>query len=96
MVVGDLHDTDEIAECLHGCGAVISAPGHNRIKVQGDRPAMHGLSNIVVVMNQSDIRRLMQISTAAHRDPEDAFAFNVRAFALLFWVIARQGFEDSR
>jgi hypothetical protein len=31
-----------------------------------------------------------------YRDPRDGFAFNVRAFALLFKVIARKGVEDIR
>ncbi|WP_066262642.1 SDR family oxidoreductase [Hydrogenophaga flava] len=96
IVVGDLQDKDAIAKCLHGSDAVISALGPNSLKVQGDRPVMHGLSNIIAVMKKSKVRRLIQISTAAYRDPKDGFAFNVRAFALLFSLIARKGFEDIR
>lgn len=96
VVVGDLQDKGAIARCVHGGDAVISALGPNGLKVQGDRPVMHGLSNIIAAMKQSNIRRLIQISTAAYRDPKDGFAFNVRAFALLFKVIARKGFEDIR
>lgn len=96
IVEGDLQDRVAIAKCLHGSGAVISALGPNSLKVQGDRLVMHGLSNIIAAMKQSRIRRLIQISTAAHRDPKDGFALNVRAFALLFKVIARKGFEDIK
>jgi len=96
VVVGDLQDKGAIAKCVHASDAVISALGPNSLKVQGDRPVMHGLSNIIAAMKQSDVRRLIQISTAAYRDPKDGFAFNVRAFALLFMVIARKGFEDVR
>jgi putative NADH-flavin reductase len=96
IVVGNLQDKGAIAKCLRGSDAVISALGPNGLKVQGDRPVMHGLSNIIAAMKQSNIRRLIQISTAAYRDPKDGFAFNVRAFALLFKVIARKGFEDIR
>lgn len=96
IVVGALQDKDAITKCLHGSDAVISALGPNGLKVQGDRPVMHGLSNIIAAMKQSNIRRLIQISTAAYRDPKDGFAFNVRAFALLFQLIARKGFEDIR
>lgn len=96
VVVGNLEDKDAITACLRGSDAVISALGPNGFKVQGDRPVMHGLTHIIAAMKQANIRRLIQISTAAYRDPKDGFAFNVRAFALLFQIIARKGFEDIR
>jgi putative NADH-flavin reductase len=96
IVVGSLQDKGAIAKCLHGSDAVISALGPNSLKVQGDRPVMHGLSNIVAAMKQSKVRRLVQISTAAYRDPKDGFAFNAHAFALLFKLIARKSVEDIR
>lgn len=96
MVVGDLQDQHAIAKCVQGADAVISALGPNGLKVQGDRPIMHGLANIIAAMKQAGVRRLIQISTAAYRDPKDGFAFNTHAFALLFKVIARKGYEDIR
>ncbi len=42
------------------------------------------------------MRRLIQISTAAYRDPKDGFAFKTHAFVLLFKVIARKGYEDIK
>ena len=65
IVEGDLQDKVAIAKCLHGSGAVISALGPNSLQVRGDRPVMHGLSNIIAAMTHSRIRRLIQISTAA-------------------------------
>jgi putative NADH-flavin reductase len=94
--VGNLQDKSAIAKCLHGSDAVISALGPNSLKVQGDRPVMHGMSNIIAAMKQSNVRRLIQISTAAYRDPKDGFAFNAHAFALLFKLIARKSVEDIR
>jgi putative NADH-flavin reductase len=94
VVVGDLQDKSAIAKCLQGSDAVISALGPNGLKVQGDRPVMHGMSNIIAAMKRSNIRRLIQISTAAYRDPKDGFAFNAHAFALLFKLIARKSVED--
>lgn len=96
IVVGTLQDKGAIAKCLHGSDAVISALGPNSLKVQGDRPVMHGMANIIEAMKQSNVRRLIQISTSAYRDPKDGFAFNVRAFALLFKLIARKGVKDIR
>lgn len=96
IVVGTLQDKDAIASCLQGCDAVISALGPNGLHVQGDRPVTQGLTHIITAMKQSNIHRLIQLSTAAYRDPNDGFAFKVRAFALLFEIIARKGVEDIR
>lgn len=57
---------------------------------------MHSLSNIIAAMKRAGVRRLVQISTAAYRDPKDGFAFKPHAFALLFKVIARKGYEDIK
>lgn len=96
IVVGDLQDQSAIAKCIQGADAVISALGPNGLKVQGDKPVMHGLSNIIAAMKRAGVRRLVQISTAAYRDPKDGFAFKPHAFALLFKVIARTGYEDIK
>ncbi|WP_071335825.1 SDR family oxidoreductase [Burkholderia contaminans] len=96
IVVGDLQDQSAIAKCIQGADAVISALGPNGLKVQGDKPVMHGLRNIVAAMKRAGVRRLVQISTAAYRDPKDGFAFKPHAFALLFKVIARNGYEDIK
>ena len=96
IVVGDLHDQNAIAKCIQGADAVISALGPNSLKAQGDKPIMHGLTHIIAAMKHAGVRRLVQISTAAYRDPQDGFAFKTHAFALLFKVIARKGYEDIR
>lgn len=44
----------------------------------------------------AEVRRLIQISTAAYRDPRDGFDLKPHAFALLFKVIARKGYEDIK
>jgi putative NADH-flavin reductase len=94
VVVGDLQDRDAIAKCIRGADAVISALGPNSIKVQGDRPVMHGVSHIVSAMKQSGVRRLIQISTAAYRDPKDSFAFKAHAMVLFFKLAVRKAYED--
>lgn len=96
IVVGHLQDQSAIAKCVQGADAVISALGPNRLKVQGDKPVMHGLTHIIAAMKHAGVHRLIQISTAAYRDPKDGFAFKPHAFALLFKVIARKGYEDIK
>ncbi|MCG6038327.1 SDR family oxidoreductase [Acinetobacter baumannii] len=96
IIVGDLSDQDAIAKCINGANVVISALGPNGLKVQGDKPVMHGLANIIAAMHHAGVRRLIQISTAAYCDPKDSFVFKAHAFALLFKVIARKGYEDIK
>lgn len=94
IVVGDLQDQHAIATCVHGADAVISALGPNSLRTQGDKPVMHGLAHIMAAMKHAGVTRLIQISTAAYRDPKDGFALTTRASALVFRLIARKGYED--
>ena len=94
IVVGDLQDQHAIAKCVQGAEAVISALGPNGLKTQGDKPVMRGLANIMAAMKHAGVRRLIQISTAAYRDPKDGFALTTRASALVFRLNARKGYED--
>jgi putative NADH-flavin reductase len=94
--VGDLDDLDAIGRCIRGADAVISALGPNSIRIQGDRPIMHGLSNIIAVMKRSGVRRLVQISTATYRDPKDRFDLRSRATVLMFKVLVRKAYDDIK
>lgn len=96
IVVGDLQDKSAIAKCIQGADAVISALGPNSLKVQGDKPVMNGLTHIIAEMEHAGVRRLIQISTAAYRDPKDGFALKAHAFVLLFKVIVRKAYEDIK
>lgn len=96
IVAGDLQDREAIARCVRGADAVISALGPNSLKVQGDRPVMQGVSNIICAMKQGGVRRLIQISTAAYRDPKDGFALKAYAFVLLFRLIVPKAYEDIK
>ena len=96
VVVGDLQDRDAIAKCIQGADAVISALGPNSFKVEGDRPVMHGLSNIMTAMLQLGVRRLLQVSTASYRAPQDGFALSSLAGVLFFKVMVRKAYDDIR
>lgn len=97
IVVGDLRDRDAIAKCVQGADAVISALGPNSFKVQGDRPIMLGLSNIIAAMRQLGVRRLLQVSTASYRDSGDGlFHLRSRAGVLFFKVFVRKAYDDIR
>lgn len=96
VVVGDLKNTHAIEECIHGANAVISALGPNSIKVVGQRPVMNGLMNIIAAMKKFSVRRLIQISTAAYRDPKDSFDFKAHAMVTVFRIIANKAYDDIK
>lgn len=96
IVVGDLQNQSAIAKCVLGADAVVSALGPNSLRTKGDKPIMNGISHIIAAMKHAGVHRLVQISTAAYRDPKDGFAFQTQAFVLLFKIIARKGYEDIK
>lgn len=96
VVTGDLKNAKAIAECIEGADAVISALGPNSIKVEGQRPVMNGLTNIITAMKKSGAKRLVQISTAAYRDPRDGFDFKAHAMVTVFRIIANKAYDDIK
>lgn len=96
IVVGDLQDRNAIAQCIEGADAVVSALGPNTAKVKADRPIMRGLANIMSAMNQSGVRRLIQVSTASYRHPDDGVDMKTRALALMFKMVARKAYDDIK
>lgn len=96
VIVGDLQDRDAIAKCIQGADAVISALGPNSIKVQGDRPVMHGLANIIAAMRNAGVRRLLQVSTASYPSPQDGLALSSLVAVLFFKVFVRKAYDDIR
>jgi len=96
VVVGDLHNRETIKACVAGADAVISALGPNSMKARQKRPIMRGVSTIISVMEELNVRRLIQISTAAYRDPKDGFDFKSQAFVLLFKLIVHNAYDDIK
>lgn len=96
VVVGDLSNRKAIRACIAGADAVISALGPNSLKAREKRPIMRGVAAIISVMEDLGVRRLIQISTAAHRDPKDGFGFKSQAFVLLFRLIVHSAYDDIK
>jgi putative NADH-flavin reductase len=96
IVVGDLKNLEAITKCIRGSDAVISALGPNSLKVQGKRPVMHGVNYIISAMKQSAVTRLVQVSTASYRDPEDGFDFKARLFVTIFKLIVYKAYDDIK
>ncbi|MDG3441183.1 SDR family oxidoreductase [Nitrospirillum amazonense] len=96
VIVGDLNNREAIKACVAGSDAVISALGPNSLKARETRPIMHGVGTIISVMEELIVRRLIQISTAAYRDPKDGFDLKSRAFVLLFKLIVHNAYDDIK
>ncbi|MBP2238862.1 putative NADH-flavin reductase [Sinorhizobium kostiense] len=96
IITGDLKDREAIRRTITGSDAVISALGPNGAKTQEPRPVMNGLRNVISVMDELNIRRIIQVSTASYRDPEDSFDLKSKAFATLFKVIAHSSYDDIK
>lgn len=96
VVVGDLNNREAIKICTQGADAVISALGPNSLKARERRPIMRGVGTIVSVMNELDVRRFIQISTAIHRDPKDGFDLKSQAFVMLFKIIVPNAQDDIK
>ncbi|MGQ8632000.1 SDR family oxidoreductase [Agrobacterium sp. DKPNP3] len=96
VIVGDLSNREAIRTCIVGADAVISALGPNSLKSCGKRPIMRGVGAIISAMEELNVRRLIQISTAAYRDPNDGFDFKSQAFVLLFKLIVHNAYDDIK
>jgi len=96
IVVGDLKDRDAIKACIAGTDAVISALGPNGRKTRESLPIMRGLGTIISVMEELNVRRLVQISTASYRDPKDGFDLKWRALVAIFKLTVRSAYDDIR
>lgn len=96
VIVGDLTNRNAIRACIAGADAVISALGPNGQKTHNKLPVMRGVSTIVSVMEELHVRRLIQISTASHRDPKDGFDLKSRALVTMFKLIAHSAYDDIK
>jgi len=96
VVVGDLNNREAIKACIAGADAVISALGPNGQKTQEKRPVMRGVGTIISVMEEQNVRSLIQISTASYRDPKDGFDFKWRALVTMFKLMANAAYDDIK
>lgn len=96
VVVGDLKNADAIERCVQGTDAVISALGPNSFKSKETRPVMNGVKIIISAMERNGVKRLIQVSTASSRDPQDGFDLKVRLFVALIKLMVFRAYDDIR
>ncbi|WFU13356.1 SDR family oxidoreductase (plasmid) [Rhizobium sp. CB3090] len=96
IVTGDLKDREAIRRNIAGSDAVISALGPNGAKTQEALPVMNGLRNVISAMDELGVRRLVQVSTSSHRDPQDSFDLKAKAMGMLIKLIARGAYDDIK
>jgi putative NADH-flavin reductase len=96
VVVGDLNNREAVRACIAGADAVISALGPDGQKAQEKRAVMRGVGTIISAMQELNVRRLIQISTASYRDPKDGFDFKWRALVTMFKLMANDAYDDVK
>ncbi|MDK1376460.1 MULTISPECIES: NAD(P)H-binding protein [unclassified Sinorhizobium] len=96
VVEGDLKNLEAIRTCVSGSHAVISALGPNSLQINEKRSVMHGVGNIISIMDELAVCRLIQVSTSSYRDPKDGFDLKSRAVVLLIKVMLYKAYDDIK
>lgn len=90
---GDVLDVTRVEEAVENCGAVLSALGHTKNSTNDVQT--RGTENIVGAMRKHGKRRLVSLTGAGVRDPEDRPKLADRAFALLLGTLMPSVLRDA-
>lgn len=93
VVRGDVTDAAAVEEAVAGRNAVLSALGHTKTSPKDVQTV--GARNIVGAMERRGVRRLVSLTGAGVRDPEDDPKLVDRAFAFLLGLLQRDVLEDA-
>lgn len=86
VVVGDVHNTADVAEALVGSDAVISALGSWGTKTKDILTA--GMTNIIPAMQSAGIKRIVSLTGADARDPSDHPGIRQRLMHIMLQFVA--------
>ena len=93
VVQGDVLDPKDVEQAVAGTHAVLSAVGHT--KTSPKDVLTEGIKNIVAAMNMHGVRRLVSLTGAGVRDPQDDPKLVDRAIGSLLKLLQRDLLEDS-
>jgi putative NADH-flavin reductase len=94
LVDGQIHDRTAVAKVFQGVDAVISALGPGYRSPPGTVIA-RGIENIIAGMEQAEVKRFVQVSTASAPDANDG-AGKMKAIIFVFSLLARNSYNDVR
>lgn len=94
IIRGELTDHKALSEAIHEADAVISALGPTQTNHPGDLPITRAYKEIISVMEQEGVQRLISTSTPTAPDPNDKSLFTVWFPALLIKLLMRSSYDD--
>jgi len=92
IVHGELSDEAMIDRAITGADAVISVMGPSG-KSKGT-PITHGMKYIIAAMNNHGVRRLIALSTASSKDPNDKLGIKLKAMITLVKTTSPDAYAD--
>lgn len=93
VIRGDVLDAARVEEVVAGMDAVLSALGHTKTST-GDVQT-RGTKNIVAAMEKHGVRRIVSLTGAGVRDPQDEPKFVDRAITFLLKRLQPDVLEDG-
>lgn len=93
VVQGDVKDPLAVAEAIAGNDVVLSALGPT--KTSGSDMLQSAIKNIITAMHQHDLRRVIVVTGAGVKAPEDQPQFWNRLMSGLLNLLAKRVLEDS-
>lgn len=93
VVQGDIMSVDDVVKAIRGCDAVISAIGPTKDTQPGFQP--QAIQAIIDGMQQGGIKRLITMTGAGVRAPEDSPKLIDKAIVGLMKVVAKKALSDG-
>ncbi len=92
VIQGELNDQASIQKTITGVDAVVSLLGpRGRTRT---KPIMLGMRNIIAAMTNQGIRRLIIVSTASAKDPNDRPDLKFRILVAIVKLLIRPAYEE--
>ena len=94
IVQGELSDTLAIERAVNGADAVISVLGPRPGEDRNSWPLSQGMRNILAVMQETAVRRLIVSSTPSANDPNDLPDLKFKVLVGLLKSLMRPAYEE--
>ena len=92
IIQGELSDQAMIEHAITGVDAVISVMGPSG-KSEGS-PITQGMRHIIAAMNKHGVRRLIALSTASSKDPNDKLGIKIKTMIAVIKTTSPDAYAD--
>jgi len=93
VIKGELTDSETISKAMEGVDAVLSVLGPSAWH-PSDTPLAHGYRQVLEVMRQHSVKRLIALGTASIKDKSDKFTWTYSAFVWTVALFAHNAYKD--